>query len=261
MAPALVAILVSGCGEPGVSADVAAPSAPGDCRTAHPGAPRADTVALWVDSAGAYGPPQHWTKTWELAAYRDGTVLRTRGFGLNQYPVDPMTIDQVDPCLVQDTAQRLRGLIDADVDLPLATDLSTTTIALRDDASAPTVELKIYGLGHESFSPDDAPPVDRDRSAWALDHRRAVITLMDGLVHDPQPWTSDRVRVVESTGEPYGYSPPTLTWPLGSLDEVMSQRAGAPACGELTGDDAARLTIGWGTRPRSRGGPTPTEPC
>ncbi|TKV61310.1 hypothetical protein FDO65_06820 [Nakamurella flava] len=169
-----------------VSTDL--PSSPAACDIRDPGPPSAQTLVLWVDSGGAFGPPRDWTAAWELAAYRDGTVLRSAGDGFNSAPLSPTTIDRVDPCRVRDAVFGLQELTEADVDIPLPTDMSTTTISVRGGAPGPA-------------------------------------------------------------GEPYGYAPPTLGWPLGSFDEVMTRSATVPACGEVTGDHVDTLLEGLGNAP------------
>lgn len=124
-------------------------------------------------------------------------------------------------------------------------------IAMRDGTKAPVQERAIYGLGQESLPSGDALPPDRDRerAERAAENRRTVVALLAGLASEPQPWTPERVRVVERTGEPYGYQPPTLTWPLGSFDAVMTRRATVPACGDVTGGNVTTLLAGLGNAP------------
>lgn len=248
--PLAVMLVLAACSVPpsSVTAPPSGALASG-CADDGAGPPGADSLMIWVDSGGAYGPPQDWTKAWELAAYRDGTVLRSQGFGLNQAPLSPTTIDRVDHCLVERTAEQLRALAAADVQVPLPTDMSTTVVSLRDGAHAPVTELHIYGLGEESWRPDDIHAGDPDRIDRAIENRQAVIDLLAGLDHHPRPATPDRLRVVERTGEPYGYQPPTLTWPFGSFDEVMARRATVPACAEISGTDVPTLIAALGNAP------------
>ncbi len=255
-AAAVVTMALGGCagtdrsGQP-VAASADPPSTSVVCDIQDPGPPSAQTLMLWVDSGGAFGPPQDWTRAWELAAYRDGTVLRTTGSGFNSAPLRPTTVDRLDPCRVRDAVSGLQELTETDVDIPLPTDMSTTTISIRDGAPGPAEELKIYGLGQESWYLDAAGPPnkDRERGQQAAENRQMVIALLAGLTDKPQPWHPDRVRLVERTGEPYGYAPPTLTGPRGSVDEVMTRSATVPACGEVTGDHVDTLLEGLGNAP------------
>lgn len=238
-----------------VAADADPPSSPAACDIGDPGPPSAQTLVLWVDSGGAFGPPQDWTKAWEIAAYRDGTVLRSTGYGFNSAPLSRTTIDRVGPCRVRDAVRGLRAFTTADLAIPLPTDMATTIISMRDGAVAPADELEVYALGQESRYLAEVPPPERDRErvGRAAANRATVSAFLVGLTADPQPWIPDRVRLVERTGEPYGDRPPTLTWPLGSFVEVMARRATVPACGEIAGQDATALLDSLANAPaRSR---------
>lgn len=203
------------------------------------GEPDGDPL-IYQDSFGAFAPPSDWTKSWELAVYADGTVIRSDGFGLQQDPIANTFIGQLDQCQLNVAVAGLKGMQDVDFGVRGITDLATTVVTLPEANGLGSIEVSVYALYPvEAYEGQYGVTMLTDDQQHARD---SLVAMLDGLAEAAtEPWTPTRVRVVEFTEEPY-HPMSTLTWPLSAtLDETMPDRKTVAACGVVDGADVRRI--------------------
>ncbi len=177
------------------------------------------------------------TQPLSLAAYDDGTAIRSEDAGLSSDAIAALTIGRIDPCRLADASAEIVALAATDIGEPGVTDQGTTSVVLHQPAGDVRVNAYALGVG------DDGLPAAQQAA------RQRLTALIDGLrgsLADTADWTPDRLRVT-TYGEPAddaGAAP----WPLtGGVAKVLDRDD--HRCGVLSGADAAAVLDAIGAGP------------
>lgn len=183
-----------------------------------------------------------------VTIYGDGRLFRSEPFKDRRFdqPV-PMLMGQVDLATLStfvSTAER-SGLFGPGVDFgrPDVEDMPTTEVLLHGNNGV--LELVAYSLGgrFDAELPEEA--------AVAREELRRLLAAAEALVPIPDPWTPERLRVLQlpddATFEPKPDADPDaepLPWPGPDLDDLLedtSEGSLATGCGEISGARAGTL--------------------
>lgn len=184
-----------------------------------------------------------------LTIYGDGRIfLSVPGVDRRYDQPVPVLTDRIDPTELARflaTAEGT-GLFEPHVDFgePAEAALPSSRVTIRHRGA--NLSIDAYGLGAR---------FDVDLSDEQVDNREALRQLLSAaeqLALDPQPWTPDRISVMQLADDaPYVESPEAEadpdaappTWPGPALDEILEPTDDGPvlACGELAGPDARRV--------------------
>lgn len=233
--------------EPAESTAQSATSEPGPTTTTCPDAtatvsaaePAGEPLVLVVGESTDGDGATRWTRPIDLAVYPGGAAVRPASPGDTGATVPALQWGTVDPCVLGLATTTLTELAGADFGQPTVSDQGTTTITLRPADGTEPRQIAVASLTAGSDSGlDDAQRINRTRLSRALSDLQAAVT-------GSQPWTPDRVRLIDLGGTP---TDPALPWPGAGTIDADLQRS-APACTVLSGPAATAALDALGTGP------------
>lgn len=182
-----------------------------------------------------------------LTIYGDGRIfLSVPGIDRRYDQPVPVLMDRIDPAELTRflAAAEGTGLFEPQVDFgqPAEADLPSSQVTIRHHGA--NLSIDAYGLGAR---------FDVDLTEEQVDNREALRQLLSAaeqLAIDPQPWSPDRISVMQFADDaPFVESPeadpddPAPAWPGPDLDEILAPNGEGPvlACGELDGSEASEV--------------------